>query len=157
MKVESGYWSKLLKATLSDAYNDIESVLIAPKLKYLLVVLNDKRSQEDLKSIQPNYEEMLKAHDGSEVDGVIVTTKGADQYDFASRFFPPWCGILEDPVTGSAHTILGPYWREVLGKNELYARQCSKRGGDIKIVVEQERVFLTGSAVTVVRGSVDLS
>lgn len=157
-KVEVEPWSKLLKATLNDTFNDIEHVFIAPRLKYLLVVLNERHSQNNLQSIKPNFDEMRKLHDGSQVVAVIVTTKGTmgTGYDFLSRFFDPWLGDLEDPVTGSAHTVLGPYWMGVLEKNEFNARQCSKRGGDMKVLVRQDRVFLTGSAVTVVRGNVNL-
>lgn len=79
--------------------------------------------------------------------GVIVTAPGME-VDFVSRFFAPQFGIAEDPVTGSAHCELAPYWAERLGKNVLTARQVSKRGGDIVCEVEAERVFLTGSAVT---------
>lgn len=79
--------------------------------------------------------------------GVIVTAPGTD-VDFVSRFFAPKFGILEDPVTGSAHCELAPYWANKLGKNILNAKQVSKRGGNITCEVQADRVILSGGAVT---------
>lgn len=154
--VEAHTWERLLRATVGEAFSDVERILIAPISKDMLVVLNDKHSCNNLQFVSPDMERMIAEHDGSIVRGVIVTTKAKSHYDFLSRYFAPWDGILEDPVTGSAHTVLGPYWSNVLGKKDLLARQCSKRGGDIKVVVGSERVFLTGSTVTVIRGTVNL-
>jgi predicted PhzF superfamily epimerase YddE/YHI9 len=70
-----------------------------------------------------------------------------------SRFFAPAAGINEDPVTGSAHCCLGPYWAEKLGKNELTGYQASKRGGVVKVRVGDERVYLSGQAITVMRAT----
>ena len=78
---------------------------------------------------------------------VIVTARGTD-VDFVSRFFAPKFGIPEDPVTGSAHCALAPYWAAKLGKNILSARQVSKRGGDLTCAVQADRVLLSGRAVT---------
>jgi predicted PhzF superfamily epimerase YddE/YHI9 len=87
------------------------------------------------------------------VRGVIVTARSATpQYDFVSRFFAPWAGINEDPVTGSAHCCLGPYWRDRLGKSEFVAFQASARGGIVHVRVTEDRTFLGGRAVTVLRG-----
>ncbi|MHC4414940.1 MAG: PhzF family phenazine biosynthesis protein [Planctomycetota bacterium] len=84
---------------------------------------------------------------------VIVTSRSDDpRFDFVSRYFAPAMGIDEDPVTGSAHCILGPYWQECLTKNELTAYQASARGGVVKVRVEGERTYLSGQAVTVLRG-----
>lgn len=88
------------------------------------------------------------------IRGVIVTAAaapGAD-YDFVSRFFGSGVGIDEDPVTGSAHCALGPYWSEKLGRRELLGWQASPRGGRVHTRVEGERVVLGGTAVTVLRG-----
>jgi len=79
--------------------------------------------------------------------GVIVTAPGTD-VDFVSRFFAPKFGIPEDPVTGSAHCALAPYWAGKLGKNILSARQVSKRGGNLTCAVQADRVVLSGCAVT---------
>jgi predicted PhzF superfamily epimerase YddE/YHI9 len=87
--------------------------------------------------------------------GVTVTARAsAAPYDFVSRFFAPAHGIDEDPVTGSAHCALGPYWAPRLGRRELLAYQASRRGGTVRVVVEPTpgRVHLFGQAVTVMRG-----
>jgi predicted PhzF superfamily epimerase YddE/YHI9 len=84
----------------------------------------------------------------------VIVTAHADKgkYDFVSRFFAPQSGVPEDPVTGSAHCALAPYWSAKLGKNELMAYQASVRGGEIKLRLEGNRVRLGGQAVTVLRG-----
>lgn len=85
--------------------------------------------------------------------GVMVTSRSDDaQYDFLSRFFAPAVGIDEDPVTGSAHCCLGPYWANELGMSTLTGFQASKRGGTVAVTVGRERVMLGGHAVTVLRG-----
>jgi len=84
--------------------------------------------------------------------GVIVTSHANNgQYDFISRFFAPQSGVPEDPVTGSAHCALAPYWSEKLGKKELMAFQASARGGELRLRLEGDRVRLGGQAVTVLR------
>lgn len=85
--------------------------------------------------------------------GVIVTTRGGSpQYDFVSRFFAPGIGVNEDPVTGSAHCCLAPFWGARLGKTEMLAYQASARGGVLKLRLEAGRVHIGGQAVTVLRG-----
>lgn len=85
--------------------------------------------------------------------GIIVTSAAHTQpYDFVSRFFAPGSGIDEDPVTGSAHCCLGPFWQQRLGKNEFTAYQASARGGVVRVRVVGDRVLLRGQAVTVLRG-----
>jgi len=85
--------------------------------------------------------------------GVMLTSESeTEEFDFISRYFAPGAGIDEDPVTGSAHCCLGPYWGEVLGKDEMIAYQASARGGVVRVRVETERVYLGGKAVTVMGG-----
>lgn len=85
--------------------------------------------------------------------GVIVTAPAlAERFDFVSRFFAPALGVDEDPVTGSAHCALGPFWSGRLGRPELTGYQVSSRGGVVRTRVEHDRVILTGQAVTVMRG-----
>ncbi len=87
------------------------------------------------------------------VRGVMITSESCDKnYDFIYRFFAPAEGINEDPVTGSAHCCLGPYWQEKIGKSEFKAYQASARGGEIGVQIKGDRVLLTGSAVTVFQG-----
>ena len=85
--------------------------------------------------------------------GVMVTSQAdTADFDFVSRYFAPWVGIDEDPVTGSAHCTLGPYWAEKLGKRSLRAYQASARGGALDVRTEGERVYLRGQAVTILSG-----
>ena len=87
------------------------------------------------------------------VRGVIVTARSDQtEFDFVSRFFAPASGVNEDPVTGSAHCTLGPFWQERLNKSDFRAYQASERGGVVKVRVAGGRVFLGGNAVTVLRG-----
>ena len=93
---------------------------------------------------------------GLQTDGLIVTAPGEGSYDFVSRYFAAHVGIDEDPVTGSAHCTLAPYWAERLGKTDLSARQVSARGGDVRCVVEGDRVRLYGRAVMYLRGEIEV-
>ena len=85
------------------------------------------------------------------VRALIITARG-DTLDFVSRVFVPSCDIDEDPVTGSAHTLMTPYWAEILGKTSLKARQISRRSGDVDCQLKGDRVLLSGKAVTVIQG-----
>ena len=86
--------------------------------------------------------------------GVIVTSRSdSPEYDFVSRFFAPAAGVDEDPVTGSTHCALGPYWQSHLDKAELAARQVSARGGALRVRVDGDRVRIAGQAVTVLRAT----
>lgn len=105
-------------------------------------------SESILRGLAPDYQALVKLTDR----GVIATARSdSSRYDFVSRFFAPAAGIDEDPVTGSAHCCLGPYWAGLLGKSELTAYQASKRGGVVHIRVDGDRVRLGGHAVTVLR------
>jgi PhzF family phenazine biosynthesis protein len=106
-------------------------------------------SVEELRDMKPDFAMLGKI----EVRGVIVTSRSpSPEYDFVSRFFAPWAGIDEDPVTGSAHCCLGPYWQKQLGKDEMTAYQASARGGVVRVNVIGDRVKLGGKAVTVMKG-----
>jgi predicted PhzF superfamily epimerase YddE/YHI9 len=87
------------------------------------------------------------------VRGVIVTARSEQaEYDFVSRFFAPGSGVPEDPVTGSAHCALAPYWGDKLRKSRMMGYQASARGGTVMVQLRQDRVLLGGRAVTVLRG-----
>src|SRR4029453_3886060 len=88
--------------------------------------------------------------------GVIVTALAEKDYDFVSRFFAPAKGIPEDPVTGSAHCTLIPYWAARLGKTQLTARQLSRRGGELYCTLRGDRVDIAGRAVEYLRGEITL-
>lgn len=112
----------------------------------LLVLLQD---EESVNSVKPDFSLLERL----EVRGIIVTAPGND-YDFVSRFFAPAVGINEDPVTGSAHTVLTPFWAKRLGKSTLSARQLSKRGGDLTCIHKGSRVEIGGRAVTYMMGDI---
>jgi Predicted epimerase, PhzC/PhzF homolog len=106
-------------------------------------------SEEAVRHLRPDHSVLRQLP----VRGVIVTSRSAGgEYDFVSRFFAPGSGIDEDPVTGSAHTCLAPYWAARLGKNEFLAYQASPRGGVLRVRLAGDRVKLGGRAVTVLRG-----
>lgn len=112
----------------------------------LLVVLD---SAKQLRRLKPQFDLLAKI----KYRGLIATTIDKD-YDFVSRCFYPAYGIPEDPVTGSAHTLLAAYWSEQLGKKQLHARQLSKRGGEILCEVNAPNVRLIGNAVTYLTGEI---
>lgn len=111
-----------------------------------LVVLQD---QQQVLSIEPNMYLLNQI----EARGIIVTSAG-DNVDFVSRFFGPRVGVPEDPVTGSAHTTLIPYWAEKLNKKNLKAQQLSKRGGELYCELSGERVFIGGKAALYLEGEI---
>jgi PhzF family phenazine biosynthesis protein len=114
------------------------------KFDYLVEV----GSEEEVRALTPDHATLRRI----EARGVIVTSRGSAPYDFISRFFAPGSGIDEDPVTGSSHCALGPYWAPKLGKTDLLAYQASPRGGVMRVRLDGERVKLGGRAVTVLRG-----
>ena len=101
-----------------------------------------------LRSLTPKHELLRQMP----VRGVIATAAGSGEFDFVSRFFAPGSGIDEDPVTGSAHCALTPFWAARLGKTEMTGYQASPRGGVVKVRLEGDRVVLMGQVVTVLRG-----
>jgi len=106
-------------------------------------------SEDDVRGLRPDHAVLRQLP----VRGVIVTSRAnASEYDFVSRFFAPGSGIDEDPVTGSSHCCLTPYWAQRLGKNEMNAYQASLRGGAVRVRLDEDRVKLGGRAITVLRG-----
>jgi PhzF family phenazine biosynthesis protein len=111
--------------------------------------LVEVESEEQLRALAPDHSTLRK----EPVRGVIVTARAvSEEFDFVSRFFAPGSGIDEDPVTGSSHTALGPYWGAKLGKTEMTAYQASARGGVVRVRLAGDRVILGGQAVTVMTG-----
>lgn len=115
------------------------------KTDYMLVF----EQQEDIETLQPNLTQIAKL----KARGIIVTAKGKT-YDFVSRFFGPVVGVNEDPVTGSAHTSLTPFWATQHNKTELTAFQLSQRGGEIGCRLLGDRVELSGKAVLYMKGEI---
>jgi PhzF family phenazine biosynthesis protein len=114
------------------------------KSDYLVEIADEKT----LRRLSPDFSALARLTE----NGVIVTSRSAEAgYDFVSRLFAPAIGINEDPVTGSVHCSLTPYWSERLGKNELRAYQASDRGGVLRVALDGDRVRIAGQAVTVMR------
>jgi PhzF family phenazine biosynthesis protein len=112
-------------------------------------VLVEAADEATVRSVQPDFGVVrtLPAR------GIIVTARSSDpRFDFVSRFFAPAVGVDEDPVTGSSHTVLAPYWAARLGKTSFTAFQASARGGVLKVSLAGDRVKIAGNAVTVVKG-----
>ena len=114
--------------------------------------LVEVETEADVRGLSPDYRALrtLPAR------GIMVTSRASTPgYDFVSRFFAPGSGIDEDPVTGSAHCCLAPYWQAKLGKNEFVVYQASQRGGILRLRVNGERVAIGGQAFTVLRGELN--
>uniref|UniRef100_A0A023GFE6 Phenazine biosynthesis-like domain-containing protein n=1 Tax=Amblyomma triste TaxID=251400 RepID=A0A023GFE6_AMBTT len=151
--VEEANYRSLLEAVLGDV--PVAELRYCAEEKKLVVRLHDCCTRSQLEALKPSSAEMLHAENDDRVRGVAVTVRGSDgDYDFLSRYFSPWNGIPEDPVTGSAHTVLGPYWADVFGKEELKAHQASARGGDLNIRVPAggHRLQIGGHARVILRG-----
>jgi PhzF family phenazine biosynthesis protein len=111
--------------------------------------LVEVESEASLRALQPDLVHLAAI----EVRGVIVTSRASTPgYDFVSRFFAPGVGVPEDPVTGSAHCVLGPFWSKRLSRERLTGYQASARGGVVRVQLDGARVRLGGQAITVMRG-----
>jgi len=108
-------------------------------------------SEDIIHAIRPDFNLLNQVN----ARGIIVTAEGS-AVDFVSRFFAPQVGVNEDPVTGSAHTSLIPFWAERLNKKEMKALQLSERGGELGCTLANERVWISGHAVTYLRGVIDI-
>ncbi|XP_029398554.1 phenazine biosynthesis-like domain-containing protein isoform X2 [Mus pahari] len=146
----------LIKAAIGDTL--VQDIRYSPDTKNLMVRLSDSYDRSFLESLKVNTEPLPGVEKTGKVRGLILTLRGEPgaqtaPYDFYSRYFAPWVGIAEDPVTGSTHTLLGPYWSEELGKKEMRAFQCSRRGGELDISLRPDgRVDIKGGAVIVLEG-----
>ena len=115
----------------------------------LVVLLRD---EEEVRGVSPDFHALLGADNPLGWRGVVVTAPGSGRYDFVSRYFAPLMGIDEDPVTGSAHTVLAPYWGEILGKTRMWGYQASERGGALFVELSEGRVLITGGCATIIEG-----
>ncbi len=129
-----------------------EAIGVRPQATYkstkLMAVLDD---EESVLAVEPNFDKVAVLPG----DGLIITSTSRD-YDYVARYFGPHCGIPEDPVTGSAHVVCAPYWKDQLGKTKMIAKQISKRGGVIEVEDCGERILLTGTAVLYLKGTIYL-
>ncbi|KDD72219.1 hypothetical protein H632_c3682p1, partial [Helicosporidium sp. ATCC 50920] len=131
-------------------------VLLSTRLKYLLVVLEEtgEGGREALLRLRPSSAALLAAH--SDLVGLIVLAAGdaGSSHDGYYRFFAPWAGLDEDPVTGSAAAVIAPYLARRLGRESLGLRQDSRRGGELRVVFQGERVKISGQSVVTVEGKI---
>jgi PhzF family phenazine biosynthesis protein len=134
-----------LSELLAASVNIVPKECWQGKTDYMLVY----DTQEEIEQIDPDFVQMNLVL----ARGIIVTAPGKE-VDFVSRFFAPQSGVPEDPVTGSAHTTLMPYWAKRLNKKELTARQLSKRTGDLKCTLNGSRVAISGQAVLYMTGEI---
>ncbi len=125
--------------------------LCAKKSELLDYVVVELASIDSLYSYQPDKDSLLQA---DKISGLILTCRD-EEYDFVSRFFDPWEGILEDPVTGSAHCVLTPYWRDKLGMRKLNAYQASTRGGSLFCEDRGDVVSIKGNAKIIMKGKIE--
>ena len=137
-----------LFAELAAPFNFKPTEAYKGKTDYMLVFNNE----DQIKNMSPDFNALSKL----KCRGVIVTAKGNDS-DFVSRFFAPQTGVDEDPVTGSAHTTLIPYWAQEIGNNELSAIQLSKRGGFLKCKYLGDRVEISGQCRLYLTGEIETS
>jgi len=105
-------------------------------------------TEAEVRALTPDFTRLRSV----QTRGTVVTSRGDGEYDCVSRFFAPQVGIDEDPVTGSAHCMVGPHWAAKLGRAELRAFQASERGGELRLHMTGDRVRMSGQAVTVLRG-----
>jgi len=148
----------LVEQVLGEHVSLLDEVVYSSSTKKLVLVLGSLAGSDAavsaLRSLAPDPKEMMASHDGSMITGVSVGCRATDpHFDFYSRYFAPWNGIDEDPVNGSSHTVLAPYWGERLGKTNLVAKQCSAREGTLHLEVAGDRVKLKGVATLVIEGS----
>lgn len=126
----------------------VSEILAIYKQRDLLVLLE---SEQDVKNAKPNFAAIKKWN-----EKVIITAPGTGGVDFVSRFFAPSVGIDEDPVTGSAHSQLIPFWSEKLNKKEMHAKQLSPRGGELWVSYSGERVTIAGRCVFYMKGEIEV-
>lgn len=128
---------------------DVSNVAYNEELKILLLEIADCQA---LSRLSPDFAALLKSHDS--INGVVVTapSKG-DGFDFHSRYFWPWSGTDEDPVTGGTHTFLAKYWSERLGRKKMRSFQSSRRSGSMDVEVSNDELVITSQAIIVLEGN----
>jgi PhzF family phenazine biosynthesis protein len=132
----------------------LKNVVNTFSIPSLNMIMIEIESKEELCLLKPDFSEMLSTLNNT--NGVIVTSK-SDDFDFYSRFFCPWIGINEDPVTGAAHTALAKYWSKKLNKTEMNAYQASKRGGVLNLTIISDSILeVRGNAVVVFEGIMNI-
>ena len=138
-------WVDLTEAMRAAFPVDIDTAFTAGNNLYVVF-----KNESDIANIQPDMSKIIPLSN----HGVGITSQGSGDFDCVSRFFVPAEGIDEDPVTGSAHAAIGPYWAARLGKTKLTAYQASARGGVLWLDIGEERLTISGHAVTYMKGEI---
>ncbi|XP_073734786.1 phenazine biosynthesis-like domain-containing protein isoform X2 [Callorhinus ursinus] len=147
----------LIKTAIGDTL--VQDICYSPGTRKLLVRLSDTYKRSFLENLKVNTQDLPQVENTGKVKGLILTLKGepggqTQAFDFYSRYFAPWVGVAEDPVTGSAHAVLSSYWSQQLGKKDMHAFQCSHRGGELEISLRPDgRVDIRGSTAVVLEGT----
>jgi PhzF family phenazine biosynthesis protein len=138
--------NKLLKAL------GIDEIIGSEYNKETNILLIEIANSKALRRLDPDFQELIKSHDT--INGVLVTASSdQDEFDFESRYFWPWSGTNEDPVTGATHTFLSPYWSKKLNKNKLRSFQCSERSGFMELELQNSNtLIIKGKAKIVLEG-----
>jgi PhzF family phenazine biosynthesis protein len=153
------YLADALRLEQTGIIEDFMEAVECPNPKMLLLRF---RNQNSIKMITPDFFDLHQIQVSLGYDQVIVTARGEDRYDIVSRTFTPALGIDEDPVSGSAHTLLTPYWCALLNKKSLLAYQDSKRGGELIVELQEDprgfrhRVLLSGKSIIVMEALISL-
>ena len=131
---------------------DIENCEYNQETNIILIEIKDSGI---LRGLQPDYSALVKSYDG--IHGVLVTAESKDeQFDFESRFFWPWAGTNEDPVTGGTHTFLTPYWSTRLNKTKMQSFQCSERSGFMEVELIDNKLMIRSEAQIVLSGQINI-
>jgi len=142
------------KASVSEALLDalgISKIDNCVYNKQTNIILLEISSTEELTNLTPNFEALVKTH--NTINGVLVTAPSTGEYDFHSRYFWPWSGSNEDPVTGATHTFLTKYWSKRLNKTKMKSFQASKRTGFMEVeLIENNQLLIKGEAVLIFKG-----
>ena len=129
----------------------LESVLNTVYNEETKILMLEIPSTEELLNLKPDFTALEKSHDA--INGVLVTALSSeDEYDFHSRYFWPWSGTNEDPVTGGTHTFLANYWSQKLGKTKMKSFQSSKRSGFMEVELIGNELRITSQAVIFLEG-----
>lgn len=139
---------KIEKSVPKEPFQDLLNVPILNAVQAGEDIIVELECGETVRNLTVNF----SAIEAMPLRDLIITAKGNDKFDFISRVFAPKCGINEDPVTGSAHCKLVDYWQKKLDKKCFLAYQASQRGGSLKITIIEDRVHLSGQAITILEG-----
>jgi len=133
--------------------NQLNNCAYNKETNMLLLEIGDS---EVLRKLQPNFEALIQSHQG--INGVLVTAMSKNEhYDFESRYFWPWSGTNEDPVTGSSHTFLAKYWSQRLGKTKMNSFQCSERTGFMEVeLIDDQKMIIKSTAQIILEGSLSV-